>query len=114
MKKILKKQYKYNKRKFYQQGTQLSDMHTTLTEVRTLVVENRAMKEKEDIVSLNELCCQHKLNLPLQEIQEFLDFDNQIKEKGDLYKSLVSIFVYSYMVSVFFLLTINIVFLFYF
>lgn len=92
LKKIIKRQHKYSKRKFDQQGAQLSDISTTLNEVRTLVVESRAMREKEDVLSFNELCHQHALNLPLEELDEFLDFDNRVKSKGDLYKSLVSTF----------------------
>ncbi|OXU24646.1 hypothetical protein TSAR_000302 [Trichomalopsis sarcophagae] len=71
----------------------LQDISTVLNEVRTLVVETRAMREKEDILSFNELCRQHNLNLPLEELNEFLDFDNQIQSKGDLYKSLKKYFI---------------------
>lgn len=75
-------------------GNTRMKVNKTLTElsgVRTIVEDNRSLSENKDIISFQKFIDLYKLDLPFKEIENFLEFENHLKdENSNMSNDLVS------------------------
>ena len=57
------------------------DASTKVSEMKTLVTENRPFKEDEDVISVEKLNTVHQLDLPFHDYDSFKVFDDKCKNK---------------------------------
>ena len=51
-----------------------------ISELKTVVIEKRPLKEDENVIFLNVLIKTHELELPFAYLEDFLAFDDKLKE----------------------------------
>ena len=77
------------KRLIRSKSQQNTDILCEIAELKTLVEESRALKGNENIISFQQFCDVHNLQMPISNLEEFEAFDITLSEKGVIYQNLV-------------------------
>ena len=68
--------------------SQLNTMQKDLDETKTFVMENRPLRQLEDIITLQQIIEKYNWNVPIDQIENFTTFDSTIID--NVYSDLVS------------------------